>query len=128
MHIIRMDHLVITTQNLSACLAFYGEILGMSIVHVHGRYAVQFGNQKLNIHTKKAEFLLAADHPTYGCLDLCFVVDEDIQSVKHVIEAKGYPVEEGPVCRHGALWAMNSIYLRDPDSNLIELCSYQAAR
>lgn len=72
---------------------FYGEILGMSIVHVHGRYAIQFGNQKLNIHTKKAEFLPAATHPTYGSLDLCFVVDEDIQSVKHVIEAKGYPVE-----------------------------------
>lgn len=125
MKIRNLDHLVITTQNLDACLRFYVDVLGMECIHSDGRYAVRFGNQKFNIHTKKAEFLPAAAHPTYGSLDLCLAVEDDILSVKREIEEKGYPIEEGPVVRHGALGEMNSLYLRDPDGNLVELCSYK---
>lgn len=120
-----IDHLVITTQNLSACLHFYVDILGMKLDQRNHRYAVRFGKQKFNIHTKKAEFLPAAKEPTYGSLDLCLILETDILAAKREIEAKGYPIELGPVTRHGALGAMQSIYLRDPDGNLIELSSYQ---
>ncbi|MCH4039366.1 MAG: VOC family protein [Lachnospiraceae bacterium] len=127
MKIKNIDHLVITTQNLDACLHFYADILGMECDVSNGRYLVRFGNQKFNIHTKKAEFLPAAAFPTYGSLDLCLVVDGDIETVKQEIAEKGYPIEEGPVIRHGALGEMKSIYLRDPDGNLIELSSYSVS-
>ena len=128
MKIKNLDHLVITTQDIHTCLHFYVDILGMKCDNREGRYAVYFGdhnNQKFNIHTRKAEFLSAAAYPTYGSLDLCLVVEGDIRSVKQEIEKKGYPIEEGPVMRHGALGEMTSIYLHDPDGNLVELCSYQ---
>lgn len=128
MRIKNLDHLVITTQDLDACLHFYVDVLGMRCNKSNGRYSVYFGTQdfqKFNIHTRKAEFLPAAEHPTYGSLDLCLVVDDDIETVKREVERSGYPIEEGPVIRNGALGKMRSIYLRDPDGNLIELSSYR---
>lgn len=126
MKIKNLDHLVITTKNIDACLHFYVDILGMKCDKSNGRYAVYFGdhnNQKFNIHTRKAEFLPAAANPTYGSLDLCLAVEENIYSVKQELEDKGCPIEEGPVIRHGAMGEMTSIYLRDPDGNLVELCN-----
>lgn len=120
-----IDHLVITTQDLNACLHFYVDVLGMTLEEHSGRYAVKFGNHKFNIHTRKAEFLPAAKYPTYGSLDLCLIVDGDIEDLKKKIVSKGWPIELEPVVRHGTLGEMRSIYLRDPDGNLIELSSYQ---
>ena len=74
MKVLNLDHLVITTADLKRCLYFYGDILGMDIVERDGKYAIFFGNQKFNIHTKPAEFLPAAEKPTYGSLDICLVV------------------------------------------------------
>ena len=124
MKVLNLDHLVITTSDLKQCLYFYGDVLGMDIVERDGRYAILFGHQKFNIHTKTAEFLPAAEKPTYGRLDICLVVEEPIDIVKGDIEAKGYPIELGPVARHGARGDMESIYLRDFDGNLVELCHY----
>lgn len=124
MQIQSIDHLVLTTKNLKECLHFYGGILDMKITHENGRYALHFGNQKINIHTRKGEFQPAAFNPSYGSLDICFVVDEKIEDIRLDIEKKHYPVEEDIVKRHGASGDMHSIYLRDPDGNLIELCSY----
>lgn len=127
MNIKGLDHLVITTQDLKACLHFYGDVLGMTVKENNGRYALHFGNQKFNIHTKKAEFLPAAQYPTYGSLDLCLVVAGTIDAVVADITAKGYPIELGPVNRNGARGSMQSVYLRDGDGNLVELCCYDEA-
>ena len=124
MKISHIDHLVITTQNLNACLHFYVDILNMKHEYHDNRHSLVFGNEKFNIHTRKAEFLPAAENPTYGSLDLCLIIDGDMNQVKQEIENKGYPIELGPVTRHGAQGEMTSIYLRDPDGNLIELSSY----
>ena len=113
-----IDHIVITTENLEACLHFYVDILGMRAEEKNGRYALFFGNQKFNIHTRKAEFLPAAGNPEYGSLDLCLAIEGSIKE-------KGGAIEEGPVTRYGARGEMKSIYLRDPDGNLIELASYE---
>lgn len=121
MHITNLDHLVITTQNLEDCLHFYRDILGMDVEEKNGRYALRFGQEKFNIHQKKGEFQPAAAHPTYGSLDFCLLVEENINDVKKEVEKKGYPVELGPVVRHGARGEMLSLYLRDPDGNLVEL-------
>ncbi len=124
MNITGLDHLVITTQDIDKCIAFYEGILGLRHEVKNGKHAFYFGRQKINIHTRPAEFLPAAAHPTYGSQDLCLLVEGDIDAIKGEIEAKGYPIEEGVVLRHGALGEMHSIYLRDADGNLIEIAVY----
>lgn len=119
-----LDHLVITTQDIDKCLHFYVDILDMTLDMHNGRYAVRFADQKFNIHCKKAQFLPAAKNVTYGSQDLCLIVDSDIESVKREIEAKGWPIELGIVKRTGACGDIDSIYLRDPDGNLIEISVY----
>lgn len=119
-----IDHIVITTQDLGACLHFYVDILGMEHDAAGGRHAVRFGNHKFNIHTRKAEFLPAAEHPAYGSLDLCLVISGSLEDAVQEIRAKGYPIDLGPVERNGARGRMRSLYLRDPDGNLIELAEY----
>ena len=125
MKIDHLDHLVITTRDLEKCLHFYVDILGMELDDSNNRYAVKFGNQKFNIHRRKAEFLPAARNVTYGSQDVCLIAEGDINEIKAEIEAKGWPVELGIVQRTGACGAMDSIYLRDPDENLIEISVYR---
>ena len=126
MQLQRFDHLVLTTQNLDACLHFYVEILGMRHLESNGRHALYFGQQKVNIHTRKGEFQPAAAVPTYGGLDLCLITDTELAQVKDELVQKGWPILEGIVERSGALGKMDSLYLRDPDGNLIELAHYRA--
>ena len=125
MKINRFDHIVITTQDLEKCLYFYGKVLNMEIDDSKGRYALKFGQQKINIHRQKAEFQPAALNVTYGSQDLCFIVEGEIAEIKKEIEAKGYPIELGIVQRTGACGPIDSIYLRDPDGNLVELSVYR---
>lgn len=124
MKVSHFDHLVITTQNLEACLHFYVDILDMELEHRNDRYAVRFGTQKINIHRKKAEFLPAAKNVTYGSQDICLIVEGAMEDIKDEIEKKGYPIELGIVRRTGAMGAIDSLYLRDPDGNLVELSAY----
>lgn len=120
----RLDHLVLTTEHLEECLHFYVDILDMELVQKNGRYALRFGNQKINIHTRKAEFLPAAKNVEYGSLDLCLVVQGTAEEIRRELEEKGAVIEEGIVPRTGAVGPISSIYLRDPDGNLVELASY----
>ena len=126
MKIDRLDHLVITTQDLEKCLHFYVDILGMELDDSNNRYAVKFGNQKINIHRKKAEFLPAARNVTFGSQDICLIAQGDICEIRAEIEAKGWPIELGIVQRTGACGLLYSIYLRDPDGNLVEISTYRS--
>ena len=125
MKVERFDHIVVTTDNLEKCLHFYVDILEMELDHNNDRYAVKFGNQKINIHRKKAEFLPAAKNVTYGSQDICLIAGGDIEDIKAEIEEKGYPIELGIVDRTGACGPIESIYLRDPDGNLVEISVYK---
>lgn len=125
MKIDRFDHLVVTTQDLEACLHFYVDILDMELDNRNNRYAVKFGRNKINIHRQQAEFLPAAQNVTYGSQDLCLIADGDINEIYKEIEAKGYPIELGIVQRTGAMGPIDSIYLRDPDGNLVEISVYR---
>ncbi len=124
MEITSLDHMVITTFSLEKCLYFYETVLGLTVECNNNRYALKFGNQKINIHRQKGEFLPAATHITYGSQDFCLIATGTIESIKEEVEAKGYPVELGIVNRTGALGPMRSIYLRDPDGNLVEVATY----
>ena len=125
MKVARFDHIVITTQDLEKCLHFYVDVLDMELDNHNDRYAVKFGQQKINIHRKKAEFLPAAQNITYGSQDICLIAEGNIEEIKAEIEAKGYPIELGIVGRTGAMGPIDSIYLRDPDGNLVEISVYK---
>ena len=125
MKIDHLDHLVVTTADLEKCLHFYVDILGMELDDRNNRYAVKFGNQKINSHRKKAEFLPAARNVTYGSQDICLIAEGDINDIKAEIEEKGYPIELGIVQRTGACGPIDSIYLRDADENLVEISVYK---
>lgn len=121
-----LDHLVITTKNLAACLGFYRDILGMEAVEKDGRWSLFFGGQKFNIHTRPAEFLPAAAYPLPGSLDLCLRVAGDIEAARAELLARGAVLVQDICTRHGARGEMQSLYLRDPDGNLVELGFYPA--
>ena len=127
MKILGLDHFVITTTNLEACLNFYVGLLGMRAEVVNGRYALYFGKQKINIHQRPAEFLPAAWHPVAGALDLCFEVKGNIEEIFHELQELQAPLITDVVNRNGARGPMRSIYLRDPDGNLVELAEYPKA-
>lgn len=107
-----------------ACLDFYVGILGMEHRENNGHHNLYFHNGKISIHTRKGEFQPAAEHPTYGSQDFCLAVDGDLSVLREELEAKHAPIISDIVDRHGAHGAMQSIYLRDPDGNLVELSSY----
>lgn len=122
-----LDHLVLTTANEDACVDFYTRVLGMKLESFIGgtqpveRKAFKFGNQKINLHIKGKEFEPKADIPTPGSLDLCFIADRPLEQVISKLAEMDWPIVEGPVIRTGATAKIKSVYVRDPDKNLIEI-------
>ncbi|WP_128113669.1 VOC family protein [Polynucleobacter necessarius] len=122
-----LDHLVLTTAKEAECVDFYTRVLGMKLESFIGgtppveRKAFKFGNQKINLYIKGKEFEPKADTPTPGSLDLCFIADRPLEMVIEKLAAESWPIIEGPVIRTGATQKINSIYVRDPDQNLIEI-------
>ncbi len=125
MRITHIDHLVITTAHLERSLDFYVGLLGMEHRSDNGHHNLYFPGGKISLHTVKGEFTPAAGNPQYGSQDFCLIVDDDLAVLKEEIEAKGFDIIEGIVTRHGSQGAMKSLYLRDPDGNLVELSSYR---
>ena len=125
MRIRNLDHLVITTQDIEQSLRFYVDILGMELDDSDRRIAVKFGNQKINLHRVKAEFLPAAANVAFGSADICLIAEGSIDDIKAELEAKSVPIELGIVPRTGALGPIDSVYLRDPDGNLVEISVYR---
>ena len=122
-----LDHLVLTTADEAACIDFYTRVMGMTLETFTGgtppvaRKAFKFGSQKINLHIKGREFEPKARLPTPGALDLCFIAAISLEQVIAAVQAARWPIAEGPVMRTGANGPIRSIYLRDPDGNLIEI-------
>ena len=125
MRIDRIDHFVLTVTDIRATCDFYSRVLGMSVVTFgQGRKALLFGRQKINLHEVGKEFEPKANVPTAGSADFCLITQTPINDVITHLEASGVKVAEGPVARTGATGAIWSVYLRDPDQNLIEVSNY----
>jgi catechol 2,3-dioxygenase-like lactoylglutathione lyase family enzyme len=117
-----LDHLVLTTVDRDACIDFYTRVLGMTLeTFGTNRMAFRFGQQKINLHERGREFEPKAHLPVPGALDLCFIADRPLEQVIDRLRACGWPIVEGPVERTGATQKILSVYVRDPDLNLIEI-------
>ena len=126
MEIERFDHIVLTVKNIDKTVQFYTDILGMNVITFgDNRKALTFGNQKINLHEKGKENEPKAKVPTCGSGDICIISKTQIESVKSELEKKGIKIIEGIVSRTGAIGKILSIYLRDPDENLIEISNYE---
>jgi catechol 2,3-dioxygenase-like lactoylglutathione lyase family enzyme len=117
-----VDHIVITTSNLERCLDFYVRVLGMKEErYAAGRIALVFGPHKFNVHPPGYAPSIKARVPTPGSLDLCFLAETPLENVIAQLRECRVPIEEGPVVRSGARFPIRSVYVRDPDGNLIEI-------
>jgi catechol 2,3-dioxygenase-like lactoylglutathione lyase family enzyme len=125
--ITEFDHLVLTVADLDKTIAFYEEALGMrAITFGNGWRALEFGHNKINLHEAGREFPPHAARPTPGSVDVCFVTATPLDQVIAHLMAKGIGIEEGPAQKTGASGPITSVYIRDPDSNLIEIASYDS--
>jgi|SRR6185369_1237932 catechol 2,3-dioxygenase-like lactoylglutathione lyase family enzyme len=124
----RLDHIVITAWDVERTLAFYERVLGMTpVTFAGGRRALAFGRQKINLHQAGREYEPKALKPVPGAIDLCFIATTPLAEVIEHVKACGVTIVEGPVPKTGALGPMQSIYLRDPDGNLVEISNYEDA-
>ena len=123
----QLDHLVLTVVDIDATVDFYVRVLGMKKV-VFGdppRTALAFGAQKINLHPAAAPFEPRAECATPGSADLCFIADTPLDTVIATLHDAGVDITEGPVDRSGATGGLRSVYIRDPDANLIEISNRQ---
>ena len=120
-----IDHLVLTVADIERSVSFYSQVLGMKRIEFgEGRVALAFGNQKINLHPKGDEVKPHANLPTTGSADLCIIVSQSVDVVQAELERQGVVPELGPVKRTGASGEIESIYVRDPDKNLVEIARY----
>ncbi len=123
-----LDHIVLTTIDLEACKGFYIDVLGMQLESFgEGRVAFRFGHQKINVHVRGHEFEPKAHLPVPGALDLCFIASCSLEQVIERLECHLWPILEGPVKRTSATGPIRSVYVRDPDLNLVEISDYLPA-
>ena len=122
MRIDSLDHLVLTVASIPAAVEFYTLALGMeAITFGAGRTALAFGRQKINLHEAGHEFEPKALRPTPGSADLCFLTGVPLEEVIAHLSSHGVAIIEGPVKRTGAQGPILSVYIRDPDQNLVEI-------
>jgi len=119
-----LDHLVLTVADITLTIDFYTNTLGMQVVTFGDRMALRFGQQKINLHQRGHEFDPKAAHPTPGSCDLCFITKSPLEEVLRHLAHRSIQIEEGPLERTGAVGKLRSVYLRDPDYNLIEISNY----
>ncbi|MFW1951873.1 VOC family protein [Acinetobacter beijerinckii] len=125
MKISRLDHLVLTVADIKITCQFYQSALNFEVITFgENRKALKFGNQKINLHQVGKEFEPKALHPTAGSADLCFIAETPLEEVIAHLQTQNIDIIEGPIERTGAMGKILSIYLRDPDQNLIEISNY----
>ena len=122
MQVERLDHLVLTVKDIAVTSVFYQTALGIkTVTFAENRTVLVFNTGKINLHEAGNEFKPAALRPTPGSADFCFITKTPVAAVAEKLRSLSIPVIEGPVKKTGAFGPLLSIYLRDPDGNLIEI-------
>ena len=128
MHVSGLDHLVLTVTDVEQAVYFYATVLGGTPETFDGgRRAVSFGEQKINLHPAGDEYTPHAADPTPGGGDICLLVNDPVDELRRELREYGVAIVHGPVEKVGARGPMESVYVRDPDGNLVELARYDAA-
>lgn len=124
MKLSRLDHFVLTVNNIEETISFYVSVMGMKKeVFAEGRVALKYGDQKINLHEFGNESEPKAHTPTPGSADLCFITKTPLNEAMSHVKNCGVEIVEGPVERTGAKGLILSFYFRDPDNNLIEVAN-----
>ena len=120
-----LDHLVLTVSDIDETIDFDQRVLGMSAVtFAPRRLAPAFGRHKINLHVAGHEIEPHAVRPAPGSADLCLLTSAPPEQVVAHLRAEQVDIESGPVPRTGAQGVIRSVYVRDPDGNLVEISSY----
>jgi catechol 2,3-dioxygenase-like lactoylglutathione lyase family enzyme len=122
------DHVALPMQNTTAMLAFYRS-LGFEVRESDNACSVYIGDQMINFHRpahwQDAAFRLRAPAAKPPCGDLCFMWDGTPESLKAMLDRAKAKIIQGPVERQGGRKrAGSSVYVRDPDGNLLEFMIY----
>lgn len=125
----RFDHMVLTVNDIEGTIKFYERVLGFGREVFPGsdgtpRYALRFGNHKINLQDRATDVVNKAKTPTFGSGDFCLIAAVPLNQVLAHLRAENIPIEAGPVTRRGAVGPMRSVYFRDPDGNLVEISEY----
>ena len=122
-----IDHVVITVTDINKSIHFYSNILGMELQEFLSttdnvkRKSLKFGIQKINLHEAVNPFKPHANNPMPGSLDICFISNKALDEWILTFTKYNIDIEDGPVLKTGANGPIKSIYVRDPDQNLIEI-------
>ena len=122
-----IDHIVLTVNDMDKTIKFYCDVLGMTLKEFHPsgggetRKSLSFGNQKINLHHVKSPFKPHAKNPLPGTTDICFLSSTPLQKWQSIFLENGIEIEDGPVKKTGATGPIMSLYIRDPDMNLVEI-------
>lgn len=125
-----VDHIVVTVADMPKTIEFYCSVLGTTLVEFvpptggATRKSLHFGRQKINLHYATSPYVPHAKLPQAGSVDLCFISAQPIHEWQTHLAKHGVPVEDGPVRKTGANGGLMSLYIRDPDGNLIEISNY----
>ena len=128
----RFDHIVLTVKDIGETVIFYQRALGLEREVFSGsdgqpRYALRFGNQKINLQDRATDTVNKAQSPTFGSADFCLIAALPLEKVLDHLRAENIAIVAGPVTRRGAAGTMQSVYFRDPDGNLVEVSQYIGA-
>jgi catechol 2,3-dioxygenase-like lactoylglutathione lyase family enzyme len=128
----RFDHIVLTVKDIEETVMFYQRALGLEREVFSGsdgqpRYALRFGNQKINLQDRATYTVNKAQSPTFGSADFCLIAALPLEKVLDHLRAENIAIVAGPVTRRGAAGTMQSVYFRDPDGNLVEVSEYIGA-
>jgi catechol 2,3-dioxygenase-like lactoylglutathione lyase family enzyme len=128
----RFDHIVLTVKDIEETVMFYQRALGLEREVFSGsdgqpRYALRFGNQKINLQDRATDTVNKAQSPTFGSADFCLIAALPLEKVLDHLRAENIAIVAGPITRRGAAGTMQSVYFRDPDGNLVEVSEYIGA-
>lgn len=124
----RIDHVVLTVTDLEQSMRFYHEVFDMPVIKEQSNddlITMRCGHQLIRLQKIDRPTTLKAANPTIGSADLCLVAGDSIDDIVHHLNSYYIDIIAGPIVKQGAEGEMTSLYVYDPDNNLIEIAVYK---